>query len=268
MNIYDSEGRRALNEVVEFDSNNLFSGTYHIAPGRPIGIYRINVTAIDKDYGVRSKRKTLIVKNNAPEIHSYTINGLSMDQPISIFYGRDLDFSFNVSDVEGIAYVKVALINENLEWYNITRTYTGENTEITFRTIDLIGGVWYVYIYVIDTDGTVVSLTDDYGKAPQGIRIIPDAVGYYLPWILFFGALIFGLILGVLASYSYFKSKVEPQKITPKKKDIPVKKTAPKKRAKSIPRKEEPETKELDENKPEKEEEKEQVPQRKIKRKL
>lgn len=266
MHIYDAKGYEVINKIIHFDSNNLFSETFKIPADRPIGRYRINVTLIDTNEGSLSKAAYFTVKNNAPEIHSYKINDLSMDQAISIFYGRDLVFSFNVSDIEGIAYVKVALINENNEWFNITRNYIGIYTEITIRTIDLIDGIWYAYIYVIDTDGMVVNLVDDYDKAPQAIRIIPDILGYYLPWILLFGGLIFGLLLGVAGTYSYLKSKGEPQRITPKKKQISTKKSFIKKKVKKEPSKEESEEQEIEEFKPEKE--KEEIPQRKIKRKL
>lgn len=268
MYIYDAEGELVRHNRIAFDSNNFFSETFNIPADSPIGKYRVNVTLTDTHGAFSSKVIFLTVKNNAPEIHSYSINGLNMDQTISIFYGRNLVFSFNVSDTEGVAYVKVALLNENNEWFNITRTYIGENTEITIRTFDLIDGIWYVYIYVIDSDGTVISLTDDYDKAPQGIRIIPDIISYYLPWILFFGGISFGLLLGIVAAYSYFKSRGEPQRITPKKKEMSAKKPSTKKKVKAKPSKEEPEKKEIEELKPEKEKEKEEVPQRKIKRKL
>ncbi|MFW9970795.1 MAG: hypothetical protein ACFFDF_11415 [Candidatus Odinarchaeota archaeon] len=266
MYIYDSEGELVIQNLIAFDSNNLFSETFSIPANRPVGKYRVNVTLTDENGGSSSKITYLTVKNNAPEIHSYTINGKNMDQAISIFYGRNLVFSFNVSDIEGVAYVKVALLNENNVWFNITRSYIGTNTETTIRTYDLGDGVWYVYIYVIDTDGTIVSLIDDYDKAPQGIRIIPDIVGYYLPWILLFGGLGFGLLLGVVTTFSYFRAKREPQSITSKTEESVVKKKIIKKREKKRAIKEEPEEKETEELKPEKE--KEEIPQRKIKRKL
>ncbi len=268
MYIYDAEGELVIQNRIEFDSNNLFSETFNIPANRPIGKYRVNVTLTDPHGGFSIKSTYLIVKNNAPEIHSYTINGLNMDEAISVFYGRNLVFSFNVSDVEGLAYVKVALLNANDEWFNITRAYIGENTEITIRTFDLIDGIWYVYLYVIDSDGAVVSLTDDYSKAPQAIRIIPDVISYYLPWILIFGGVSLGLLLGIVATYSYFKSRSEVQRITPKKKEITDRKPVTKKKIKGKPSKEEPEKKEIEEVTPEKEKDKEDMPQRKIKRKL
>jgi hypothetical protein len=266
MYIYDAEGLQVIHEQIAFDSNNLFSETFNIPANRPIGKYLVNVTLNDPNGGSSSKSTYLTVKNNPPEINSYTINGQSMDKAISVFYGRNLIFSFNVSDIEGVSYVKVALLSENNEWFNLTRTYIGENTEITIRTFDLIGGIWNVYIYVIDSDGAVVSLIDDYDKAPQAIRIIPDVVSYYLPWILIFGGLTLGLLLGIIATYSYFKSKSEIQRTTPKKKEIPSSKTVAQKKAIAKPSKEEPEKKETEELKPEKD--KEEIPQRKIKRKL
>ncbi|MFX0008520.1 MAG: hypothetical protein ACFFA7_02205 [Promethearchaeota archaeon] len=266
MYIYDAEGVLVIQNQIAFDSNNLFSETFNIPANRPIGKYKVNVTLIDPNGGSSSKSTYLIVKNNAPEINSYTINGLSMDKPISVFYGRNLVFSFNLSDTEGLAYVKVALLSANNEWFNLTRTYIGENTEITIRTFDLVDGIWYVYIYAIDSDGAVVSLIDDYDKAPQAIRIIPDVVSYYLPWLLIFGGVSLGLMLGIIATYSYFKSRSEIQRTPPKKKEISSSKTGTQKKVIAKPSKEEPKKKETEELKPEKD--KEETPQRKIKRKL
>ncbi|MFW9819029.1 MAG: hypothetical protein ACFFE5_05415 [Candidatus Thorarchaeota archaeon] len=88
----------------------------------------------------------------------------------------------------------------------------------------------------------------------------------YLPWILIFGGICLGILLGIVATYSYFKSKMEPQISTPKIKEISPKKPVIKKKGKKAPIKEESEKKEVEELKPEKE--KEEMPQRKIKRKL
>lgn len=265
MNIYDSEGNLARVNLIEFINENLFSDTFTIPWNRPIGKYRVNITVTDEHGGVSSKATPLTVKNNAPEIHSYTINGQSMEQSISVQYGRNLVFSFNVSDVERVAYVKVALLDENNVWYNITRVYQGENTEIVIRTIELITGNWYVYIYVIDSDGAVTSLTKDYNMAPQGIRIIPDLLSIYIPWIAFFAGLGLGALVGVGSIYRYFKSKALAA--LPKKKEISPKKIPTKKKVKAKLIKEELEKKEIEEVKPVKEE-KEEFPKRKIKRKL
>ncbi|MFX1488110.1 MAG: hypothetical protein ACFFBI_03115, partial [Promethearchaeota archaeon] len=206
------------------------------------------------------------VENNLPEIHSYKINGISMGQPISLLYGENLVFTFNVSDVEKVAYVKVALIDENNKWFNITRAYIGEDTKITIRTIDLITGIWYVYIYVVDSDGAIVSLIDDYNMAPQAITIVPDVLSEYLPWIVFIIGIIFGLLAGVAAVYKHFKSKFFITQVPPsKKKETPLKKT-PKEKKEKTKTVIEPIEEKKEEEKVKTEEE--GVPQRKIKRKL
>ncbi len=269
MKIYDAEGALVLQDTIGFDSGNLFSDTFIIPANRPIGKYRIEVIVSDEHGGSSSQEIFLTVKNNAPEIHSYTINGFPMDQAISIPYGRNIVFKFNVSDKEGVSYVKVALLSQNNEWFNITREYTGQNTEITFRTYDLITGVWFVYLYVIDSDGAVTSLIDDYDKAPQGIRIIPDVLSNFLLWILFFAGLGIGILSGIGIIYGYFKTKFgESQKIVHKKKETPTKKTFSKKKEISKSIKEELEEKEIEEIELGKDEEKEGIPKRKIKRKL
>jgi hypothetical protein len=261
--IYDSEGEIVIEDTIRFRSENLFSDNYIIPSEAPIGIYQVNATIIDEHGGKISKITSLTVKNNPPKINSYTINGMSMDQKISVYYGRDLVFMFNVSDVEGIAYITVALINENNEWFNITRAYYGENTQIKIRTIDLISGTWFVYIYVIDTDGVVIGLIDDYDKAPQGIAIIPDFITIYLPWVVFFAGLGIGILVGVGIIYGYFKSKIL---VTPKTAQIEPKKPSKKKKSKKLEK--ESQKKELEEQIPSKEEEKEEISKRKIKRKL
>lgn len=256
-------------ELLGHKGNNTFTGIIRIPADRPAGKYRVNITALDLNDGRSSFITFLTVKNNPPEIHGYKINGKSQNQSISILYGKDLVFTFNVSDVEGIAYIKVALLDENYEWYNITNAYEGENTEIKIRTAELVTGTWYVYIYVIDTDGEITSLVDDYNLAPQEIKIIPDVLSTYLPWITFFVGLFLGVLAGIGGIYKYYKSKyVAPRAITPKKKEITPKKSLVKKKEKLKPTKKEVKKKEAEELEPETEEEKESVPQRKIKRKL
>jgi len=269
INVFDAQGKFLNQYSLEFESDNLFSGTFSIPSNKPIGNYKIDVAVADEHAGTFSKEAFIIVKNNPPEIHSYTINQKSMNQSISVPYGRNLVFKFNVSDIEGVSYVKVALLDEKSEWFNITRAYSGENTEITIRTVDLISGTWIVYIYVIDSDGAITSLIDDYNLAPQGITIIPDIISSYLPWIMFFTGICIGTLVGVVSIYSYLKTKyVESQKLTQRRKEITPKKPSFKKKLKRKPIERKVEKKEKEELKPEIEEDKEPVTKRKIKRQL
>ncbi len=269
VDVQDSEGQDVIEKILGHGGDNLFTIGFSITPDKPIGTYSVTITATDNDNGFDSKVAYLDVKNNFPEIISYKINGLSMNQSISVLYGRDLVFSFNVSDTEGVSYVKVALLNEDNEWFNNTREYKGEATEITIRTQDLIGGIWYIYIYVIDTDGAVTSLIDDYDMAPQGIRIVTDVLSNYIPWILFIGGLSIGALVGIGIIYTYFKSKFRGIKpVSAEKKTIKPKKPIIKKKVKPKIVDEESKKKETDEVKHEETEEKEGLPKRKIKRKL
>ena len=267
LSIQDSWDRIIATFPLDYNSDTNFSAQYSIPANRLLGEHSLEITAEDKNGGISTFATTLTVKNNFPEIHSYEINGKSMNQRISVLYGKNIDFSFNVSDVEGVAYVKVALLDENNEWYNITREYNGEETRITIRTIDLITGVWLVYIYAIDFDGAVTSLVDDYDKAPQGLTIIPDALSIYLPWIVFIVGIILGILAGVGLVYRRFKSKFgETKSKSSKQKETPSKKPSSKKKVRSVLPSEGVEKKEIDEAPPE--EDKESVPHRKIKRKL
>ncbi|MFX1278646.1 MAG: hypothetical protein ACFFA3_04465 [Promethearchaeota archaeon] len=267
MDIEDSQGNFVSTVAIEHTSKNNFTTVFSIPAASPIGKYRINITAEDPSGGSDLVQTFLEVKNNLPKIHSYKINGKSSEQGISIAYGKNIVFSFNVSDVEGVTYIKVALLDENNEWYNITTDYKGLDTEISIRTIDLITGVWYVYIYVIDSDGAVTSLTDDYDKAPQAITIIPDTLSTLLPWLLFIIGILIGILISIGLTFRYYRSKmVDSKTISTKKKDTSSKKKPKSKDLKEEQPTEPPETEIKEELKFEKEEE--GAPKRKIKRKL
>jgi hypothetical protein len=270
MDIEDPLGNLVTTVTIDHNTENNFSKVFSIPAGRPIGKYKIIITAEDQFGGIDSFTTSVTVTNNLPEIHSYEINGIPSDQGLSISYGNDLIFSFNVSDVEGVAYIKVALLDENNEWYNMTKDYNGIDTEVRIRTEELITGVWYVYIYVIDDDRAITSLTDDYDMAPQAITIIPDALSTYLPWIIF----IIGLILGILVSIGlvsrHYKLKMGDTKVGSSKKKVTTSKKIKKIKKRKEEKEELPEEiqekEKIEEIEPKKEEE--DVPKRKIKRKL
>ena len=262
MTLEDPEGDFVATIIIDYNTGNNFSKLFSIPAGSPTGKYRITINAEDQNGGVSSFLTFITAKNNFPEIHSYSVNGKTMDEAISILYGNDIIFSFNVSDVEEVAYIKVALLDQNDKWFNVSKSYTGINTQITIRTIDLITGLWYVYIYVVDSDGVATSLIDDYNLAPQSIRIIPDVLSSFLPWTAFILGTILGILVGVGLVFRHYKSKfADTQTITQKKK--PSKK---KQQKEEIPKK--ISEKESEEKKPEEEVEKELSPKRKIKRKL
>ncbi|MHA2007058.1 MAG: hypothetical protein ACXABO_05675 [Promethearchaeota archaeon] len=267
MSIINSRGNTIDTVPIDHETGNIFSTMYTIEPQHPRGTYKIEITAQDQNGGISTVETSFTVKNNLPEIISYEINSQSMNQEISLLYGKNLVFTFNVSDVERVDYIKVALIDENDNWYNITTEYSGINTRITIRTVDLITGVWFVYIYVTDSDGAVTSLIDDYDRAPQAITIIPEVLGTYLPWIAFIGGIIIGILVGIGIVIKHYKSKLLRQQPTvSKKKEITSKKLV-KKKEETIQGKETLE-KDIEETKLEKEDKKEKIPERKIKRKL
>lgn len=265
--IEDPTGRTLPLVSLSHRENGTYIGTFSIPADFALGKHNVNISAEDPNGGSSSFLTFLTVKNNMPKIHSYKINGLSRNESISILYGKDLIFTFNVSDIEGIAFIKVALLGAKNKWFNITRAYNVNDTKITIRTVDLISGIWYVYIYVIDSDGAITSLIDDYDRAPQAIRIIPDVISPYTPWITFSIGLLLGIVASIGGIYKYIKSKfIESEEIKPKKTKETTKKSTIKKKEKQKQVKEEiekEETKELEEK-----EEKEKIPKRKIKRKL
>ncbi len=265
MTIQSSTGE--LESPIELTNNNnwTFTTTFSIGINNPIGKYQIIIEAEDQYNGTDSYTDSLYVENNAPEIHSYSINGLSMNHSVSINYGKDLIFTFDVSDVENtIAYITVSLLDAENNWYNLSRAYKPD-MNILVRTEELITGVWYVYISVTDIDNATTYLNSDYGLAPQEIRVIPDLLTPILPWIGFALGAAIGVLAGIGLLYKKFKGKyIESKDTTPKK---PTSKKISKK-PKTKPSKKEVVKEEDAKVEPQETKEIPKEPQRKIKRKL
>jgi len=264
MLLTDSKGQSL--PVISLTNNNdwSFSNTLSIDIDRSIGIYQVTFEAEDQYNGIGTYSTFITVKNNFPEIHGFTINGLSLNQSISINYGEDIVFEFNISDVEDtIAYVTVGLFNENDNWYNITMPYHSD-MELTIRTEELISGIWMVYLSVTDVDGDTTYITDNYGLGPKEIRIIPDLIEPILSWITLLIGLIFGILIGIGLIYGRYKSKLTEFKKPTKKKEKSIKKAVEVKKEKE--RKVEMES--VEDAEIISEEEAKKPPQRKIRRKL
>ncbi len=303
MFLEDPEGGME-NYTLTNNDDGTFLKSFFINETKPAGSYAIKLIATDTHGVTDTYLTTLDVLNNAPKIKSYTVNEKNMNESVSVLYGENLVFTFNVEDIEGISYIGVELVNENDEWLKVMQEYKKDMT-ISIRTIDLISGNWYVYIYVTDTDGIKVGLDEDFETAPQEITIIPDILSSILPWITLFVGLTIGILSGLAAGFQLIKrrnlmkpltrekttspkkTQVAKKKTVPKKKDAPKKKaTAPEKKtttkgpAKKETAKEQvkktekkqPKTQEDKSGKKEKvtkpEKEEQKAPQRKIKRKL
>ncbi|NHJ21118.1 MAG: hypothetical protein EAX91_09260 [Candidatus Lokiarchaeota archaeon] len=258
--IQDSIGRNGAPIQLTNNGDWTFTTIFSIGIGKPLGYYQMHIGVVDQYGGYDNATKLILIENNPPEIKGYSVNGLNVNQSVSVNYGEDLVFRFNVIDVENtIAYVTVSLLDSDNNWYNITKQYQS-GMKIIIRTEELITGVWYVYISVTDRDGATTRLNANYGLAPQEINIIPDVLTPVLPWI----ALSIGLLIGFLAGVGLLYRKFKRSTSEPK--EIPLKKPSKTEKVSSIKKKEpkqaaeEVEKKELEEISKE--------PQRTIKRKL
>ncbi len=260
LTIQDSTGIQDTPIQLTNNNNWSFSTTFSIGIAKPIGGYQMHIVAEDQYGGQDNVTMAINVINNPPEIHGYYVNGFNMNQSVSVNYGEDLTFTFDVSDIENsIDYITVSLLDEEHNWYNITQKYR-PGFKITIRTEELITGIWYVYASVTDVDGATTHLHSDYGLGPQEINIIPDLLAPVLPWIGFAIGLLLGILVGVGILYKKFKTKyIEPKGVQPKKTSKPPKTVPSKKRIEKV----ESEKIEVKER-----EEIPKVPQRKIKRKL
>ena len=265
----DTNGNVIYNQDTINNDDGSFTGTFSIAETRPIGNYRYSLTAKYKDIVVEKISGFITVKNNLPKIDGYEINDYDTDESISVMYGEDLEFDFDVSDIEGVAYISLKLENEEGDDYKITRAYESD-LEIVIRTAELITGTWDVNVYVTDTDGVTVGLSDDFNQAPQKITIIPDTLSTIFPWVTLVIGIVLGIILSIGISYHIIKSKKtkslpkEKKEAKPKK---PVRETIPRK-VKPAPIQEAAAEKEIIKEKPEEKERRTIAPPRKIKRRL
>lgn len=254
-----------LEAPIELINNNnwTFTTTFSIDITKPVGIYQVHIGVEDQYGGKDNATVVIFVENNPPEIQGYFVNGLTMNQSVSVNYGEDLVFTFDVSDVEGtVDYITISLLDEQNNWYNISRIYIS-GMKITIRTEELITGVWYAYVSVTDVDGATTYLNSDYGLAPQEINIIPDLLTPVLPWIAFSIGLLIGVLAGVGILYKKFKTKFVEIKEIPSKKP-----KKPSKAPKSAPSKKKVVKEEAEKVEAEETDEVTKEPQRKIKRKL
>lgn len=254
-------------DPIELTNHNnwTFSTSFSVATNKPVGIYQINIEVEDQYNGIGSYITSIIVENNPPNILSYSVNGFSMNQRITVNYGEDLIFSFNVTDAENtIAYITVSLLDAEANWYNITRKYALD-MKITIRTEELITGIWYAYISVTDIDDATTYLNSNFDLAPIEINILPDLLTPILPWISLLIGIILGVLVGVGILYKKFKPKSVELKKAPSKKSAPQK---PAKKVKPVPSRKKDVEEEIEKDEVQEVEPSSKEPQRKIKRKL
>jgi len=273
MELYDTNRNLATSVSLDNNADGTFRGSFSVSASSPRGNYEAKFIATDLDLGTGNGQKIITVKNNPPEIDGYEINDIDTDERISVPYGDDLEFDFDVSDLEGISYITVKLIMEDYvgdeeDEYEVSIVYE-EDPELTIRTEDLTPGTWTVYVSVTDTDGATTDLDDDYDTGPQQITVIPDLISDVLPWILLVVGSIIGVIVGVAFGYhvgksKYAKYKPVEEKVPPKKKPKTAIKPVKEKVTPTKPKRVEKEIK----AEPEKKEPKKPAPKRKIKRKL
>lgn len=269
MILEDPNGNTLPTEFLDNNLDDSFTKSFSISASHPAGNYRVRFEAKDPLGDIGNFSTLLTVKNNPPEIDSYEINDIDTDERISVLYGEDLVFKFDVFDEEGISYITILLIDQDDEEYEISGEYE-DDLEITIRTEDLVTGTWTVYVSVTDIDGATTKLDSDFDTGPQEIEIVPNLLDDILPWIMFLFGLGIGIIGIIVIALTKRKPKILESEIP---KDKPVSKKKPKKIQK--PTKQKPEKakrevpkEEIESEKVEEPEPKTVAPKRKIKRRL
>jgi hypothetical protein len=213
--------------------DGIFEGNFTIDASSPKGNYKVEFEASDQNGGMGIEGAYINIKNNPPEIDGFEINENETDERISVRYGEDLTFKFDVDDIEGISYVTVNLKAEDAiegqeDEYEISAEFE-DDLEIIIRTEDLVTGTWTVYISVTDIDGETTDLDDNFDTGPQQIIIIPDILSSILPWLTLIIGAIIGLIVGIGIAYyrakaKYLKYKETEEKVPSKKESVSAKK--------------------------------------------
>jgi len=84
--IEDPTGKTLPSVSLSHRENETYRGQFSIPADFTSGRYDINISAIDSDGGYSSFLTFLTVKNNLPKIHSYMVNGISMNFDLKYLY--------------------------------------------------------------------------------------------------------------------------------------------------------------------------------------
>lgn len=160
----------------------------------------------------------MVVRNNAPVLNNFYINGMGNDTQISIDYGEIVTFTVNGTDVENdIEYIRVEIqyTDELDEEQTIVYStpYTGKNTELNIRTSDLTPGRFIATVYVIDSDGA-----QDQSYL-QEFSINEEKQTISMFWLMFVVGIILGSALSIGFMYAGLKRKIERDTLIKMEKD-------------------------------------------------
>jgi hypothetical protein len=172
-----------------------------------VGLTELTVIIFEEDN--KSIQSTIIqkilIKNNAPTITEYLINGMSPSEAKLFNEGELLLFTFVVSDVEeSIRYIEVSLsyINEtsgNTQYFNYSIPYVGESTTLSIRAVDLPTGTYTVYIFVFD------EATSTKSAIAYQFEIVIENSFQSITWLMFGVGIILGGAIALGIGYSFFR---------------------------------------------------------------
>jgi len=195
-----------------------FNYTLNVPKYRETGKYLLYLILYEQEFGMQYNSTAIYnftVVNNPPNssVVDFSINGKkSENQPLMFKEFEELKFSINVtdSDVEGIAYIKLCLIDQDSNWINLTFKNINNIINFTINPRVLSVGQWYAYIYIIDTDGIEVP-----AQNTMAFDIQKDMFSIYLPFIMILVGLIIGSIVTfLLVGTKYIRIKREIEKGT------------------------------------------------------
>ncbi|MCF2138833.1 MAG: hypothetical protein K9W44_02100 [Candidatus Lokiarchaeota archaeon] len=201
-----------------FEKEVLFPTTINI------GVITMNVElreyATDNETLIGKSSETIEIqlKNNAPEVNKFYINGF-YGEPLSFTQNEVLNFTFDVIDDEDAsiialnhennkevyAYITIILTHDatgTQKQYTIPYQYS-ETEKFQLNTAELAAGTWTVQILIQDTDGLTSELSD-----PVKFEIETTKTFNSMIWLMFVIGIIIGGVLVFATSYTGLKIRL------------------------------------------------------------
>lgn len=191
-------------------SDELYEVELSIPKIAPIGGYDIIIRASDTDntntYYYPPENGSIYIDNNLPKVHGVDVNGKAANG-VHFPLGNNLEFSLNVSDVEGINYAQVNLVHQGEGSENLTfLTRSAEDYNFTVAGGLLKRGTWFIKVIVHDTDGNKSISSPD--SPTFTIEIDPDRSVISSNIVLSIIAGTIGIVVGAAITWQYTKKRV------------------------------------------------------------
>ncbi|MHA1680019.1 MAG: hypothetical protein ACTSUE_03360 [Promethearchaeota archaeon] len=152
------------------------------------------------------QNSTIKVGNNLPEVHGLKINGKPANG-LHFQLGTNLDFSVNVSDVEGMSYVEVILTHQGAgleDMSFLVLESSGYNFTVAANLLEK--GTYIINVKAYDADGDVTSFSES--NPPFTMEIDPNTSVVSSSVVLSIVSIVVGILIGGAISWQATKKRI------------------------------------------------------------